>query len=121
MELINLKSDEARHIVLWLSPEGRIFSLSLSAEEIEATLFRQLSSGMINLDFLTTIAEMICKKNSIVSDSTKDYLLNHGWIHYCRVYDSWIWYGKSINRRQSSIARQIDNNESLQLLITRLS
>ena len=122
MELITLNPEEARHAILWLSPEGKIFSLSLTSEEIATSLFKQLSntSRTADLDFLNRIAELICREFSVIPNSAKNYLLNHGWIHYCQIRGSWIWYGRKLTICQSTIARQIDNNISLQLLIDKL-
>ncbi len=119
MRLVNLKSSEARHVMLWLSPEGEITSLSLTEEEVTSpSIKRLIASGRLSKTLLVKTAGMICRRKSIISESPLDYLLNRGWAHYYEQKGNWIWRAKEINRRQLAIARQIDDNDSLRSLLS---
>jgi len=119
MRLVNLKSSEARHVMLWLSPEGEITSLLLTEAEITSpSVKRLIASGRLSKTLLVKAAGMICRKKSIISESSLDYLLNHGWAYYYEWKGNWVWYAKEMNRRQLTIAKIIDDNESLHLLLS---
>lgn len=117
MKLVKLKCSEARHVMLWLSPKGEIISLLLTEKEVlSPSIKRLIASGRLSKTLLVKTANMICARKSIISESPLDYLLNHGWIHYSEQNGSWVWCAKEMNSCQVAIARQIDNNRSLQLL-----
>ena len=119
MRLVNLESSDARHVMFWLSPEGEITSLSLTEKEVASpSVKRLIANGRLNRTMLVKTADMICRKKSIISESPLDYLLNRGWAHYCEQKGTWVWHAKHMNRRQLSIARQIDDNDSLQSLLS---
>ena len=119
MRLVNLKSSEARHVMLWLSPEGEITSLLLTEAEITSpSVKRLIASGRLSKTLLVKTAGMICRKKSIISESSLDYLLNHGWAYYYEWKGNWVWYAKEMNRRQLAIAKIIDDNESLHSLLS---
>ena len=121
MKLVNLEPSDARHVVLWVSPKGEVFSAFLdTADEVEENFFSGLNPNNAAYNSLTEIARMICEENKISCSSPRTYLLNQGWIHYCQVYGTWVWYGMKLNLSQLTVAKQIDNNESLRLLIDRL-
>lgn len=118
MRLVKLKCSEARHVMLWISPKGEIYSLLLTENEVTSPLFMQLiASRRLTMTLLVKSADMICRRESIISESPFDYLLNHGWAYYCELEGNWVWCAKEMNSLQVAIARQIDNNESLQMLI----
>ena len=119
MRLVNLKSSEARHVMLWLSPEGEITSLLLTEAEITSpSVKRLIASGRLSKTLLVKTAGMICRKKSIISESSLDYLLNHGWAYYYEWKGNWVWRAKEMNRRQLTIAKIIDDNESLRSLLS---
>jgi len=119
MRLVNLKSSEVRHVMLWLSPEGEITSLLLTEAEITSPLVKRLiASGRLSKTLLVKTADMICRKKSIISESSLDYLLNHGWAYYYEWKGKWVWFAKEMNRRQLTIAKIIDDNESLRSLLS---
>ena len=118
MRLISLNCSDARHMMFWLSPEGEITSLLLTEKEVASPSVKKLiASGRLNRTFLVKTADMICRKKSIISESPLDYLLNHGWAHYYEQKGNWVWHAKQMNRRQLTIARQIDDNDSLRSLL----
>ena len=121
MKLINLTPEESKHVVSWLSPEGKVYSLLLTEQELGSSSCKRLiANETLNSKLLTKIAEMICRKKAVICDSPKDYLLNHGWVYYCSCNIQkfvWIWDAKEMNYRQLTVAKAIDNNESLQSLV----
>ena len=124
MKLINLRSEESKHVVFWLSPEGRVYSLLLTEQELGSSSCKRLiANETLNSKLLTKIAEMICRQKAVICDSPKDYLLNHGWVYYCNCNIQklvWIWGAKKMNYRQLMVAKAIDDNESLQSLVSGL-
>ena len=119
MKLVNLKCSDARHVMFWLSPNGEITSLSLTEKEVlSPSIKRLIAGGRLSKTLLVKTADMICRKKSIISESSLDYLLNHGWAYYYEWKGNWVWYAKEMNRCQLTIAKIIDDNESLRSLLS---
>lgn len=103
-KLIELTPEEAKHRRIWISRDGKIY-----------TLEDDYDSG----GFIAEIAEEIVKEKNLKCNcgvTALFFLLSLGYI-YRDLFFGWDWYGFSINEQQLKVAKEIDYNYTIKILV----